>query len=94
LLKGNSFTFLYTISSNRRGIKTRALINIKANEYVFINTEFVAFITRFLNTKTQQLLILYNIRGFDSKIAQLITDYIKLILLINKRQIKVLILVI
>jgi hypothetical protein len=94
LLKGNSFTFLYTISSNRLGIKTRALINIKANGYVFINTEFVAFITRFLNTKTQQLLILYNIRGFDSKIAQLITDYIKLILLINKRQIKVLILVI
>jgi hypothetical protein len=94
LLKGDSFTFLYIISSNKLGIKICTLINIKANGYAFINTEFVAFATRFLNTKTQQLLILCNIQGFNSKIAQLITDYIKLILLINKRQIKVLILVI
>jgi len=94
LLKGDSFTFLYTISSNKLGIKTRILINTKANGYAFINTEFAALATRFLNTKTQRLLILYNIRGFNSKIAQLITDYIELTLLINRRQIKVLILVI
>jgi len=94
LLKGNSFTFLCTISSNRLGIKTRTLINTRANGYAFINTEFAALATRFLNTKTQQLLILYNIRGFDSKIAQLITNYIKLTLLIDKRQIKVLMLVV
>jgi hypothetical protein len=94
LLKGDSFTFLYTISSNRLRIKTRTLINIKANGYIFINTEFAALATRFLNTKLQRLLILYNIRGFDSKIAQLITDYIKLTLLINRRQIKVSILVV
>jgi hypothetical protein len=94
LLKGDSFTFLYIISSNRLRIKTYTLINIKANGYAFINTEFAALATRFLDTKTQQLLILYNIQGFNSKIAQLITDYIKLTLLINKRQIKVLMLVI
>jgi hypothetical protein len=94
LLKGDSFTFLYTISSNKLRIKTYILINIRANRYIFINTEFVAFITRFLNTKLQQLFILYNIRGFNSKIAQLIINYIKLTLLINKRQIKVFILVI
>ena len=94
MLKGDLFTFLYTISSNKLGIKTYILINIKANGYAFINTEFAALITRFLNTKTQQLLILCNIRGFNSKIAQLITDYIKLTLLIDKRQIKVFMLVI
>ena len=94
MLKGNSFTFLYTISSNRLGIKTRTLINIKANGYAFINTEFAALATRFLDTKTQRLPILCNIRGFNSKIAQLITDYIELTLLIDKRQIKVLMLVI
>jgi hypothetical protein len=94
LLKGDSFTFLYTISSNKLRIKTYILINIRANRYIFINTEFVAFITRFLNTKLQQLFILCNIRGFDSKITQLIINYIKLTLLINKRQIKVFILVI
>jgi hypothetical protein len=94
LLKGDSFTFPYIISSNRLGIKTRTLINTRANKYAFINTEFVALTTRFLNTKPQRLLTLCNIRGFDSKIAQPITDYIELTLLINKRQIKVLILVI
>jgi hypothetical protein len=35
-----------------------------------------------------------NVRGFDSKLAQLITDYMELILLINRRQIKVFILVV
>jgi len=94
LLKGNSFTFLYTISSNRLGIKTYTLINTRVNGYAFINTEFAALATRFLDTKTQQLLILCNIRGFDGKIAQLITDYIKLTLLIDRRQIKVLMLVV
>jgi hypothetical protein len=94
LLKGDSFTFLYTLSSNRLRIKTYTLINIKANGYAFINTEFAALATQFLNTKPQQLLTLCNIRGFDSKIAQLITNYIKLTLLINRRQIKVPILVI
>jgi len=94
LLKGDSFTFPYTISSNKLGIKTYTLINTRVNGYAFINTEFVVLATRFLNTKTQQLPTLCNIRGFDSKIAQLITDYIKLTLLINRRQIKVLILII
>jgi hypothetical protein len=94
LLRGDSFTFPYTISSNRLRIKTCILINIKANGYAFINTEFAALATRFLNTKIQRLFTLCNIRGFNSKIAQLITDYIKLTLLIDKRQIKVLMLVI
>ena len=94
LLKGDSFTFPCTISSNRLRIKTRTLINTKANGYAFINTEFAALATRFLNTKTQQLPILCNIRGFNKKIAQPITNYMELTLLINRRQIKVLILVI
>ena len=51
MLKGDSFTFLCTINSNRLRIKTRILINIRANGYAFINTEFVALATRFLNTK-------------------------------------------
>jgi hypothetical protein len=51
LLKGDSFTFLYIISSNKLRIKTCTLINTKANRYAFINTDFVAIITRFLNIK-------------------------------------------
>jgi hypothetical protein len=51
LLRGDSFTFLYIISSNRLGIKTRTLINTRANGYAFINTDFVAIATRFFNIK-------------------------------------------
>jgi hypothetical protein len=94
LLRGDSFTFLCTISSNGLRIKTRTLINTRANGYAFIDTKFADLATRFLNTKLQRLLILYNIRGFDGKMAQPITDYIELTLLINRRQIKVLMLVI
>ena len=45
LLRKDSFTFLYIINSNGLGIKTYTLINIKANGYAFINTEFVAIAT-------------------------------------------------
>jgi hypothetical protein len=51
LLRGDSFTFLYIISSNKLKIKTRILINIKVNGYAFINTDFIAIATRFLNIK-------------------------------------------
>jgi len=89
LLGGDSFTFLCTISSNGLGIKTRTLINTRANGYAFINTEFAALATRFLDTKTQRLPTPCNVRGFDSKIAQPITDYMELTLLMDGRQIKV-----
>jgi hypothetical protein len=45
LLKGDSFTFLYIISSNKLEIKTHILINIKTNRYAFINTDFAAITT-------------------------------------------------
>jgi hypothetical protein len=51
LLKGDSFTFPYIISSNRLGIKIYILINIKVNGYAFINTKFAAITTRFFNIK-------------------------------------------
>jgi hypothetical protein len=45
LLRGGSFTFLYTIGSNRLKIKTYILINIRANKYTFIDTDFAAIAT-------------------------------------------------
>ena len=51
LLKGDSFTFLYIVNSNKLRIKTYILINIKVNGYAFINTKFAAITTWFLDTK-------------------------------------------
>jgi hypothetical protein len=89
LLRGDSFTFPCTISSNGLGIKTRTLIDTRANGYAFINTDFVAIATRFLDTKVQRLPAACNVQGFNSKMAQLITDYVELTMLINGRQLKV-----
>ena len=89
LLKGDSFTLPYTISSNGLGIKTRTLIDTGANGYAFIDTDFVAIATRFLDTKVQRLPAACNVRGFDGKIAQPITDYVELTMLINRRRLKV-----
>ena len=69
MLRGDSFTFLCTISSNGLGIKIYTLINIRVNGYAFIDTDFVAIATRFFDTKVQRLLAACNVRGFDSKIA-------------------------
>jgi hypothetical protein len=89
LLRGDSFTFPCTVSSNGLGIKTHTLINTGANGYAFIDTDFAARATRFLDTKVQQLPMACNVQGFDGKLAQPITDYIKLMMLINGRQLKV-----
>jgi predicted aspartyl protease len=89
LLGGDSFTFPCTISSNGLGIKTHTLIDTGANGYAFIDTDFAAIATRFLNTKVQQLPTACNVRGFDGKLAQPITDYIELTMLIDGRQLKV-----
>jgi hypothetical protein len=51
LLKGDSFTFLCIINSNKLRIKIYILINIRVNGYAFINTDFVAIATRFFNIK-------------------------------------------
>jgi hypothetical protein len=41
LIKENSFIMPYTISINRLGIKFFFLINIRANNYTFINIKLI-----------------------------------------------------
>ena len=53
LLGGDSLTFPCIVNSNRLGIKTHTLINTRANGYAFIDIEFAATATRFLDTKLQ-----------------------------------------
>jgi hypothetical protein len=76
------------------GIKTSFFINTGINRYTFINSKFIRIIKRFLDIKPIQLVLSYNIKGFNSKQAIPITYYIKLILLINGRKVLVSILVI
>jgi hypothetical protein len=94
LLGGKAFTLPYTVSNNGLSIKTSSLIDTGANGHTFIDSKFVRTIERFLDIKPTQLVLPYNIRGFDGKQAAPITYYIELTLLINGRKVLVPILVI
>ena len=79
----------YTISTNRLGIKSFSLINTRANSYVFINTKTAQLVERFLGVELQPLPLPYTVRGFNRKLAESAKKYIEVLLLINRRAIKV-----
>ena len=85
LIRGSAFTLPYTVSNNRLGIKTSALINIRANGFVFVNTKFAKTACQFLSLEKQLLRTPYHMHGFDSQKANLITEYLKATLIINKK---------
>jgi hypothetical protein len=60
------------ISKNKLRIKTRTLINTRANGYIFINYKLAKKASQFLNVLIQTLLVFYNIKVFNSKKASLI----------------------
>jgi predicted aspartyl protease len=74
------------ISKNRLKIKTRTLINIGANGYIFIDRRLAEKASQFLNVPIQTLSMSYNIRAFNGKKASLITQYIKMNLYIDGRK--------
>ena len=45
LVRGQALTLLYTISKNRFGIKTHALIDTRANGFVFIDLKLASLAT-------------------------------------------------
>jgi hypothetical protein len=83
LLEGNAFTLLCTVSNNRLGIKTTSLIDTEANSYTFVDTKFAKTIERFLDVKLTRLKDLCKVQGFDRQQVTLITQYLKLTLVID-----------
>jgi hypothetical protein len=60
------------ISKNRLRIKTRTLINIRANSYIFIDYKLAEKASQFLDIPIQTLPVFHNIKAFNSKKASLI----------------------
>jgi hypothetical protein len=89
LIGGDTLTIPYTISINGLGIKSSSLINTRVNSYAFINTKLAQLIERFLGVELQSLPLPYTIYGFNRKPAESVKKYIKVLLLINGRAIKV-----
>jgi len=55
LIIGDSLTLPYIVNSNQLGIKTSALINTRANGFIFINTEFAKLVCHHLDLTPKQL---------------------------------------
>ena len=49
VLRGDPLTYPYTISQNRISIKNQALIDTRANRFVFINSLVTSKISRYLS---------------------------------------------
>jgi predicted aspartyl protease len=75
-----------TISKNRLRIKTRTLIDTRANGYIFIDRRLAEKASQFLDVPIQTLLVSHDIRAFNSKKASLITQYIEMNLHIDGRK--------
>ena len=74
---------LYTISKNGIGIKTRILIDTRANRFIFINTKLANLAAQYLNTDFTELPVPYTVKGFDGKITKKIMYCLVLTLLID-----------
>ena len=74
---------LYTIAYNKYTVKLNALINSKANGFVFINTFYTNNIVKFLNVKAQRFSRLINVKGYNRKAGSVITHILRLYLIID-----------
>ena len=83
LVGGQPFILPCTISKNGIRIKTRLLINTRANRFIFINTKLANLVAQYLEIDFKELPTPYTVKGFDGKTAKRITYYLKLTLLIN-----------
>ena len=83
LVGGQPFTLPCTISQNGIGIKTRTLINTRANGFIFINTKMADIAAQHLNADFKKLPTLYTIKGYNGGASKKITHYLELTLLID-----------
>jgi hypothetical protein len=65
LIKGRHFIVLYTLLKNKYRITLSALINSRANGFVFINTAYINNILMFLNLKPKSFIRPIIPKGFN-----------------------------
>ena len=80
---GWHFIVLYTLLKNRYGITFSALINSKANGFVFIDTAYINNILMFLNLKLKPFIRLIISKGFNRQPSKVVTYILTLYLLLN-----------
>ena len=76
LIDGQYLTISCTLLNNRYSIKLNALADSGANGFVFINTQCMIDIAKFLNIKAQQLLHEVTVKKYNSKAGNAISYYL------------------
>jgi hypothetical protein len=84
LIGGTYLTVSCTLNNNRYRVVTCALIDSRANSFVFINIQYTVNIARFLGLKTRCLPRSVPVKGYNSKEGQLITHYLRLHLTVDR----------
>jgi hypothetical protein len=83
LIGGRHFTVLYILLKNKYRITLSALINSRANGFVFIDTVYVNNISTFLNLKPKPLIRPIIPKGFNRQPGKAVTYILTLHLLLN-----------
>ena len=83
---GRHFIVLYTLLKNRYGITLSALINSRANGFVFMDIAYVNDISIFLNLKPQPLVRPIIPKGFDRQLGKAVTHMLTLYLSLNSQR--------
>jgi hypothetical protein len=80
---GRHFIVLYTLLKNRYGITLFALVDSRANGFIFIDTVYINNISTFLNLKPKPLIRPIIPKGFDRQLGKVVTYMLTLYLLLN-----------
>ncbi|KUJ11794.1 uncharacterized protein LY89DRAFT_594373, partial [Mollisia scopiformis] len=86
LMGGKHFTIPCTLSKNRYSINLSALIDSRANSFVFMDTTYANNITTFLNLKPQPLIQPIIPKGFNKQPGKLVTHFITLYLSLDSQR--------
>src|SRR6201991_2160315 len=83
---GKHFTIPYTLSRNRYGVRSSALVDTGVNGFAFINRSFATELSKFLNIQPVRIPNSLSIQGFDGKRATTVSYALILHLTIDKRR--------
>jgi hypothetical protein len=83
---GRHFIVLYTLLKNKYRITLSALINSRANSFIFIDIAYTNNISTFLNLKPQPLIQPIIPKGFNRQLGKAVTYILTLYLSLNNQR--------
>ena len=86
LIGGDHLTTTCTIAKNRYSVVSQALIDSRANGFVFIDTLCAVDVAKYLGIKAQRLPHTISVKGYNGQAGEPITRYLRLHLMVDGRR--------